>query len=84
MSYPYRKDAVKITKWYHNYFQYLGNNQFEETIVAVIGLREMRPHIRKHVKPCVQCQLGIEIAQVIPWNQVCVDSKVTNKKTELI
>ena len=39
---------------------------------------------RKHVKTCVRCQLGKrrtrkyghlppKIAQVIPWNQVCVD-----------
>ena len=44
----------------------------------------MRPHIRKHVKTCERCQLGKrrkrkyghlppKVAQVIPWNQVCVD-----------
>ena len=46
--------------------------------------RGMRPHIRKHVKTCERCQLGKrrkrkyghlppKIAQVVPWNQVCVD-----------
>ena len=43
----------------------------------------MRPHIRKHVKTCEQCRLGKtfkrkyghlppKVAQVIPWNYVCV------------
>jgi hypothetical protein len=74
----------KIVQWYHHYLQHPGENRLEETIVAIMWWRGMRPHIRKHVKTCVRCQLGKrrkrkyghlppKVAQVIPWNQVCVD-----------
>ena len=73
-----------IVQWYHHYLQHSGENQFEETIVAIMWWRRMRLHIRKHVKTCVRYHLEkcrkrkyghspAKIAQVIPWNQVCVD-----------
>ena len=74
----------KVVQWYHHYLQHPGENRLEETIVAIMWWRGMRPHIRKHVKTCVRCQLGKrrkrkyghlppKIAQIIPLNEVCVD-----------
>ena len=74
----------KTVQWYHHYLQHPGTNRLEETLVAIIWWRGTRPHIRKHVKCCVCCKFGKrckheyrhlqpKIAQVIPWNQVCVD-----------
>ena len=74
----------KVVQCYHHYLQHPGENRLEETIVAIMWWRGIRPHIRKHVKTCERCQLGKrckrkyghlppKIAVVTPWNQVCVD-----------
>ena len=81
---PTKNMQSKVVQWYHHYLQHPGENPLEETIVAIMWWRGMRLHIRKHVKTCERCQLGKrhkrkyghlppKIAQVVPWNQVCVD-----------
>ena len=81
---PTEKMQNKIVTWYHYYLLHPGTNRLEETIVAVMWWPGMRPHIRKHVKCCERCQLSkrrkrkyghlpAKVAEVIPWNQVCVD-----------
>ena len=74
----------KIVRWYHYYLLHPGENKLEVAIVAVMWWHDMRPHIRKRVKYCKQCQLGkrckckyghlqAKVAEIIPWNHVCVD-----------
>jgi hypothetical protein len=52
------KMQSKIVLWYHHYLQHLDNKRLEETIVAIMFLRGIRPHMRKDAKTCELYQLG--------------------------
>ena len=49
---PTKDMQSKIVRWYHHYLQHLGKNQLEETTVAIMWWRGMRPHIRNYVNTC--------------------------------
>ena len=74
----------RVVQWYHFYLQHPGHTRLEETIKATMYWKNMRGHIRKHVKICPTCQrakitrtkygkLPTKVAVTRCWQYVCVD-----------
>ena len=43
---PTENMQSKVVQWYHHYLQHPGESRLEETIVAIMWWRGMRPHMR--------------------------------------
>ena len=51
---PNKDIQLKIVEWYYHYLRPPGENRLEDTIVAIMWWRGIRPHISKHVKTCLR------------------------------
>ena len=74
----------RAISWYHHYLQHPGSTRLEETILASMYWKGMRPTIRSYVKKCKTCQINkrrqrkygklpAKLAITTPWEALCVD-----------